>query len=350
MAKSILFILQIQEPERTREVTLKKGITRIGREPGNEIQLNYPKVSRKHARIECTDTMCMIFDEESANGIVVDGQRIQPHVPTPLNDSSVVEIDPVRMICKHMVEEKPDESPVEEPPLPEDQTVSRKKAQETEEQEEKTAEKIEIDQPEEEKPPKKEKVVEEKGPDVPAGEPPLKPPKPPGEEEPEPKWTPPPGLSEHSIRYLDYLPGIYHNNFMSHFMALFESILIPVEWNVDNFDLFLQPGTAPVQFLGWLSSWWDLLFDSSWTEEKRRLLLEEAHQIYARRGTRWALTRLLEIYTDQTPEITEFEKDMDPHTFKVVLKESKYIKKDLVTRLIDANKPAHTSYQLAFKK
>ena len=133
-------------------------------------------------------------------------------------------------------------------------------------------------------------------------------------------------------------------------MALFESILIPIEWNVDNFDMYLNANTAPSSFLPWLSHWYDITFDASWPEEKRRILLNEAHQIYARRGTRWALTRLLEIYTDQTPEIIEFEDKMDAHTFKVILKKDKALDESLVTRLIDTNKPAHTSYQLEFKK
>lgn len=351
MAKAITFRLQIQEPERTHEVALKQGTTTLGREPGMDIQLNYPKVSRKHARIECTDTMCMIFDEESANGTLVDGQRIAPNVPIPLQDNSVVEIDPVRIVCRHTVTETPDEAAAVEPPREQD-TISRRKAQQAVEKEEKTAEKMEMKPP---KPEKEEKPKAEEKPEAdkeePPAKPPAEPPTPPVEQAPEPEkeWVPPPGLSQDSIQYLNYLPSIYHNDFMSHFMAMFESILMPVEWNVDNFDLFLSPGTAPFQFLQWLSNWYDIAFNASWPEEKRRQLLKEAHQIYARRGTAWALARMLEIYTGQAPEIVEFEKGMEPHTFKVILKKDKQIDADLVIRLIDASKPAHTSYELAFR-
>ena len=355
MAKVIIFKLQIQEPERSREVTLKQGVSTLGREPGNDIQLNYPKVSRKHARIECTDTMCMIFDEESANGTLVDGQRIPPNVPIPLHDNSVVEIDPVRIVCKHTVDEVPDEPTAPEITEPEERkqdTVSRqaaiKKEEVTVEQIQKEPEKAEKEEPE---PPEQKEEKKEAAKEKPPQEPPVNPPLPDIDiPEPEKEWAPPPGLSVESIRYLDYLPSIYHTEFMSHFMALFESILMPVEWNVDNFDLYLQPGTVPVHFMQWLSNWYELTFDSSWSEEKRRLLLKEAHQIYARRGTCWALSRILEIYTGQIPEILEFEKDMEPHTFKVVLNKSKEIDQELVIRLIDASKPAHTSYQLVFRK
>ena len=351
MTKTIVFQLQITAPEISRTVTLKAGITSLGREPGNDIQLPFPKVSRRHARFECTDSMCIIIDQESANGTLVDGIRLTPNVPTPLNDNSVIEIDPVKIICKHVVAEKEEKPPVQ-------QTISRKDAtapKPAAEAEEKPAAEEKPEPEEKSEPDKKEKKPEKKTPEpkaAPPEKPPEEPPQPPSLTEPEPKGEPliPPGLSNRSIRYLDYLPGIYHTDFMERFMAVFESILMPVEWNIDNFDVFLSPGTSPFAFLPWLSNWYDIIFDSSWPEEKRRQLLKEAHLIYARRGTRWSLSRLLEIYTGQEPQIKEFEEGAEPHTFSVILKEDKDIDKNLVTRLIDQNKPAHTFYKLEFKK
>lgn len=336
MAKKIVFKLQISGPDLSKEVTLNIGETTIGREPANDIQLNFPKISRRHARIECTETMSIIIDQDSANGTLVNGERISPNVPVPLNDKSVIEIDPVRMICSHIITEEKEKTAKKQP----QKTIALDK----------------VEKAEEEKPEKKEEVPpkkkEAKPPKPPKKPPPKKvrPPEP--EPEPEPKEEPffPPGLSERSIRYINFLPGIYQGEFMERFMALFESMLIPIEWNVDNFDLFLKADTSPTSFLPWLSYWFDITFDSSWPEAKRRQLLNEAHMIYARRGTRWALTRLLEIYTDQTPDIIEFEDDMDAHTFRIILKKDKSVDEDLVTRLIDVNKPAHTSYQLEFKK
>ena len=69
---------------------------------------------------------------------------------------------------------------------------------------------------------------------------------------------------------LSYLPGIYHTEFMSHFLAIFEAVLFPVEWQIDNFDLFLDPGTAPRNFLPWLANWFDIVFDSTWSEAQQR--------------------------------------------------------------------------------
>jgi phage tail-like protein len=170
------------------------------------------------------------------------------------------------------------------------------------------------------------------------------------EDKPGPAGSMLPGLGVYSQRMLNYLPGIYQTDFMSRFLALFESILIPIEWNVDNFDLYLDPGTAPLDFLPWLANWYMILYDSTWSEAQRRTLLKEAHQIYARRGTRWALSRVLEIYLGQKPEISEFTNEKEPFTFTVNLSVSKEkVNQELVEAMIDSSKPAHTTYRLSYK-
>jgi len=134
---------------------------------------------------------------------------------------------------------------------------------------------------------------------------------------------------------------------MSHLMALFEAILLPIEWQIDNFDLFLDPQTAPAGFLPWLANWLAITFDPGWDEYRQRLFLNDAHLIYARQGTRWAMTRILEIYTGCTPEIVEFEPGKDPFTFSVRLRSNgQEIHREAVERLIEASKPAYTGYQL----
>jgi phage tail-like protein len=134
---------------------------------------------------------------------------------------------------------------------------------------------------------------------------------------------------------------------MARFLGMFESILIPIEWNVDNFDLYLDPGTVPTGFLPWLANWFEITFDPTWGEAQRRTLLAEAHQIYARRGTCWALSRVLEIYTGHRPEIIDLDEDLEPFTFAVRLPlRAGEVNRELVERIIDANKPAHTTYTL----
>jgi phage tail-like protein len=137
---------------------------------------------------------------------------------------------------------------------------------------------------------------------------------------------------------------------MARFLGVFESIATPIEWTADNFDLFLHPGTAPIGFLSWLANWFEMTFDPTWSEAQRRAFLTEAHQIYARRGTRWALSRVLEIYTGQTPEIVDQGDDLQPFAFIVRLPlPADGLKRELVERIIDANKPAPTTYTLEFR-
>jgi phage tail-like protein len=159
----------------------------------------------------------------------------------------------------------------------------------------------------------------------------------------------PPGLSPNHSRLLAYLPGIYHTEFMTRFLAMFEAILTPIEWHVDNFDLYLDAGTAPITFLNWFAQWFSLEFDHSWSEAQKRTLLKEAHIIFARRGTAWSLSRLLEIYLDEMPEIEDTARNLPAFTFIVRIPRAENdVDGQLIRNLIDANKPAHTTYELVF--
>jgi phage tail-like protein len=185
---------------------------------------------------------------------------------------------------------------------------------------------------------------------------PTTPPPPPSEEDlilaqPPEEELVPLGLTIKSQRLINYLPGIYHTDFMSRFLGIFEAILTPVEWNINNFDLFLSPQTCPSAFIPWLANWFEVVFDDTWSEGKRRNFLQEAHKIYAMRGTKKALSRTLEIYTGSTPEIDDLAEDLEPHTFRVTLpiRESD-IRRANIEMLINAHKPAHTAYELHFQE
>ena len=96
-----------------------------------------------------------------------------------------------------------------------------------------------------------------------------------------------------------------------------------------------------------MANWFEIAFDPTWSEAQRRKLLAEAHQIYAKRGTRWALSRVIEIYTGRVPEIIDLGPDQEAFTFTVRLPLSGHdVNRALVEALIDAHKPAHTTYTL----
>ncbi len=356
------FHLQISGPELERDFVIPLGETLIGREPSVALPLVYPLVSRRHARLDCSEDDCTITDLESANGTIINGVRINPNEPVPLADGMHITIGPFEIVVAW--QEGGAEAPApppEEQPAVENQPAAEKPAVEAPasaapvkaaQQPVAEAAPAEESQPAKKAPrPAKPRPAAEK----PAAEPPVVPPvQPPAPPEEQPtngaKPQPIPGLSLNSQRLINFLPGIYNTDFMSRFLGLFESILTPIEWNVDNFDMFLDPGTSPFDFLPWLAGWYEIVFDVTWSESQRRTLLGEAAHIYARRGTRWALCRLVEIYTGSLPEIVEFSDPKDPFTFtlKLSLRE-RDVNRQLLEALIDHNKPAHSSYVLEFR-
>lgn len=327
MTEEFIHQLEISGPEREWTFVIPEGASTVGRQTGNDLQLDHPLVSRRHATVVNEAGVCQIVDVGSSNGTTVDGQQIEPNTPAPLAPGATVKIGPFEMTYgqQPVVAEVEEEAPAVPPTSPGELEAIAEVAAEA------AAEEAAAGEAGAEEPP----PPPSDGEGPPAGE----------------DGFIPPGLSRHSRRYLDYLPGIYHTDFMSRFLALFESILVPIEWNVDNFDLYLSPKTAPVDFLPWLANWFELVFDDTWSEAQRRTLLAEAHQLYARRGTRWALRRILEIYLDCALEIDDQDPELDPFTFAVniSLRETE-VDASLVERIVDMNKPAHTAYKLRFKR
>lgn len=161
-----------------------------------------------------------------------------------------------------------------------------------------------------------------------------------------------PQLSFDGRLTLEYLPAIYHaSDDLRRFLALLESVQQPLAWTIHNFDLWLHPDTAPDRFLPWLAGWFGITFDESWRPAQRRALLREAHWIYKRLGTAVALQRVLEIYTERPVQIDDQSPDLPPHTFQVRIDHlPANLNPAAVRRLIDAHKPAHTSYTLIIEE
>jgi len=337
------FLLRITGPESKQVFPIPQRTVTIGREPARDLALPHPLVSRLHAQLECSENECLITDMGSANGTLVGGEMLTPKVPRTLSPGDKILIGPFEML---FVPEGEEPDPVskepEEKPSHADLTIGPPI------REGKIPVHLIKDQG------KGKDKIPPAGPPSPPDLPPIEPA---GGEEVPPADLPsldgsyiPPGLSRHSQHLIGYLPGFFHTDFMSRFLALFESMLIPMEWNVDNFDLFLDPSTSPSAFLPWLANWFENVFDDSWNEQKRRTFLKDAHQIYAQRGTRKALAHVLEIYTGKAPEIIDQGQGLEPHTFLVNFPfRSTQLKRELIEKIIDSNKPAHTTYTLNFK-
>ena len=182
--------------------------------------------------------------------------------------------------------------------------------------------------------------------------------------------------------YLRYLPEIYEDDaLMARFLMLFESFWAPIDRQISSLHWYFNPDLTPGDFLPWLASWMDLALDERLPDERRRRLVRSAVPLYRKRGTRRGLQEYLEIYTGSAVQVIEYRaanlrlgsearlgygvalgKGNVPHTFTVVLHlppvdSAGGLGKDEVTRreterlrmiraLIDAEKPAHTAYDL----
>ena len=167
------------------EYEIPIGITTIGRDADNSIQLDDRTVSRHHARLESVSGECDIIDLESANGTFVNKEKIPPKTPVPLHNQDRVGLGPnfdMLILIAEGVEEAPGlEEPELLPPV-------------------EMAAPVQITVSEQPPPP----------------EPPAEPPPP----LPFPEGTIdliPPGLSIYSSRLLKFLPGIYQTEFMALF-------------------------------------------------------------------------------------------------------------------------------------
>lgn len=325
MSSLIKFQLSVRDLAGEKSLfDIPTGVTLIGRQPGAALLLNQLSISRQHARIDCDGQDCYLTDLNSANGTLLDGKKLQAMAPYRLAHGAEIAIGDFKLVFERVQVELPEP---EKPAVPEGP---------------------EVDEP----PPalfEPEPVREETGQGLPPemGQPPAGPPSPPARE------AGPflPGMDGKSLFFINYLPEIYRNSFMESFLGIFESVLLPIEWNIDNFDLYLSPGTAPESFLPWLAGWYGLTFDATWSTAQRRAVLAEAHRLYAMRGTRWALSRLLEIYTGQAPVIDDTGKDLKPYTFRVKLSGSQHkANRKLIQGLIEANKPAHTTFVLEIEE
>jgi len=152
-------------------------------------------------------------------------------------------------------------------------------------------------------------------------------------------------------KFLQYLPAIYQgSDFMGRFLRIFEDVLEPVEGILGQTHFYFDPRMTPPSFLPWLASWIDLILDENWPEERRRELIRRGVELYQWRGTKRGLLTYLEIYAGVRPEIVEHltAADGGPFRFTVILKVKGKgsVDEARVRGIIDAEKPAHTTYDL----
>ncbi len=150
-------------------------------------------------------------------------------------------------------------------------------------------------------------------------------------------------------RLLRYLPGIYADDpFLDGFLRIFDATWAPLERQIAQLHRYLDPRLTPPEFLPWLGTWVDLALDENWPEVRRRALILHAADLYRRRGTSGGLRDYLAIYMDRQPEIIEDGDDSNPYHFTVLCRvpDPAAVDQDRLRRIIEEEKPAHTTYTL----
>lgn len=172
---------------------------------------------------------------------------------------------------------------------------------------------------------------------------------------------------------LRHLPSTYHaddtsRHLLDRLLSIFDTFHGEVETQIEGFARVIDPRGAPEEFLPWLASWFGLELERTWTEQQRRAFISSALELYQWRGTVRGLRKLLQLHTGlegPLPAIVEHRRGVrdpaladwlgdepgdDPFPCFSVLVPATLLDSDedrqLLERLIDAAKPAHTVYRL----
>jgi phage tail-like protein len=95
------------------------------------------------------------------------------------------------------------------------------------------------------------------------------------------------------------------NGLLERFLAIFESIFFEIDFTIENIGRFFETSGAPPEFLSWLGSWLAVSMDTDWPEDKKRLFIRKAVSLYKKRGTREGLEESIELFTGKKPFIVE---------------------------------------------
>jgi phage tail-like protein len=95
------------------------------------------------------------------------------------------------------------------------------------------------------------------------------------------------------------------DDFLERFCAALDGVVAPVLVTLDSLDVYVDPQLTPDAFLGWLGGWVALGARQRWPEQAWRTLIDNASELFRRRGTAWALERVVELYTGGAVEVDD---------------------------------------------
>ncbi|MEQ8677316.1 MAG: FHA domain-containing protein [Aggregatilineales bacterium] len=280
-------------------ITVDRAGIYAGRTSNNDLPLPDKQISRQHFRILWRDGNFWVEDLDSMNGVFLNGARIDSQIPMPLSVGDSLRAGPFVLTLERVVR----------PALP---TAPDSGGREHQSNGNLNSLRQEV--------PIRPGVIEASPATVyssiPVSRPSISPLqldammpriKPRADRYPDGIE----GIPKDRSTWLQYLPGIFadpsldQTEFMGRYLLIFESLLSPIVWMVDNFDLYLSPETAPEVWLQWMASWFDVELLHLIPEERQREIMKQMGWLYLRRGTRTGMERLLELYFGVSPEILE---------------------------------------------
>lgn len=164
--------------------------------------------------------------------------------------------------------------------------------------------------------------------------------------------------ARHSL--IGAMPAVYHDDeFMVGLVHGFDAVLAPIQAVIDDLDVYVDPRTAPPDFLEWLGTWMGLTVSRRWPIHRRREFVARAVRVYLWRGTRRGIAEAVELYTGVRPAVTDsggVSASPDslgdlPGTSNcrvdvVVRTSDRGIDSDLVDKIVADVKPAHVKHKV----
>jgi phage tail-like protein len=126
--------------------------------------------------------------------------------------------------------------------------------------------------------------------------------------------------------YLEqYLPRVYREDrasagFLDAFLANLEGTLTVIEDRIAAAEMLFDPKTAPPEALDWLASWFDIVLDPGWDEDRRRLLIRHAVELFRWRGTERGLVMALGLALLRCPgdELFADDAEQEPGGIRII--------------------------------
>ena len=118
--------------------------------------------------------------------------------------------------------------------------------------------------------------------------------------------------------YLEqYLPAVYSQDpisasFLERYLANMEGIYTALEDRIASVQSLFDERTVPAEYLDWLASWFGMVFDAGWEENRKRLFLAHAAELFNQRGTLTGMVRMIRLATDACPGERIFRESLEP--------------------------------------